>query len=609
MEGHRDVLQLLVEANAAVDAGNYHGAGPWIFVAEDGKSGAGVAVAKGDPKFSMFASQIPKLHGPFPFVVFHVSYTSSAACATPGAAEPESATISGRGAHQPPRGARGWTALIFAASKGHDGAVQLLLGAKADAANENGATALSLAAGNGHDGAVQLLLGAKADVAAAYENGDTALHRAAFYGQVQCVVPLVAAGASLDAKNKKGQTPLMLALKMKKIDAAAALKRAAERQKEAAPTSGAEPPAERATPSAVKAAGASQGYSAPAKASPTPPSPSSPAEDADKDQREKEGLDEADASKTKDEFPYDKLAEDALFLISGTTSLDAGTLRRINQEKKKTLAGMSGLSVLQFMQLDAQFLSVRIGEPELSTGTNAQELLNELEAEGFGVFGCGVGEEGAPLYRRIEANVGLLKYNPSKPLINDQDLRLKPFLQDRWLIQYKHYSEKTKYGVLILAGTVDFFRLWAASEACRREVEDVPDGRLFAYIDSCIIRVNSPKFAKLWASNVAGPGYIVHSSGEIYSGSLKNSRQHGPGKQFYQNGDIFDGYFQAGQMHGNNCKYSYETGDRLEGTWADGQAVLAECKYVFQDGKQFEGKWPEAHMDAKRVQEYVSSCS
>ena len=50
-------------------------------------------------------------------------------------------------------------------------------------------------------------------------------------------------------------------------------------------------------------------------------------------------------------------AEDALFLISGTTSLDAGTLRRINQEKKKTLAGMSGLSVLQFMQLDAQFLS------------------------------------------------------------------------------------------------------------------------------------------------------------------------------------------------------------------------------------------------------------
>ncbi|CAK9118552.1 unnamed protein product [Durusdinium trenchii] len=525
MEGHRDVLQLLVEANAAVDAGNYHG----------------------------------------------------------------------------------WTALIFAASKGHDGAVQLLLGAKADAANENGATALSLAAGNGHDGAVQLLLGAKADVAAAYENGDTALHRAAFYGQVQCVVPLVAAGASLDAKNKKGQTPLMLALKMKKIDAAAALKRAAgpcssqqiaagssthralppaERQKEAAPTSGAEPPAERATPSAVKAAGASQGYSAPAKASPTPPSPSSPAEDADKDQREKEGLDEADASKTKDEFPYDKLAEDALFLISGTTSLDAGTLRRINQEKKK------------------------IGEPELSTGTNAQELLNELEEEGFGVFGCGVGEEGAPLYRRIEANVGLLKYNPSKPLINDQDLRLKRGLgKDRWLIQYKHYSEKTKYGVLILAGTVDFFRLWAASEACRREVEDVPDGRLFAYIDSCIIRVNSPKFAKLWASNVAGPGYIVHSSGEIYSGSLKNSRQHGPGKQFYQNGDIFDGYFQAGQMHGNNCKYSYETGDRLEGTWADGQAVLAECKYVFQDGKQFEGKWPEAHMDAKRVQEYVSSCS
>ena len=33
----------------------------------------------------------------------------------------------------------------------------------------------------------------------------------------------------------------------------------------------------------------------------------------------------------------------------------------------------------------------------------------QCQEEGFSVFGCGVGEEDAPLYRRIEVNVGLLK--------------------------------------------------------------------------------------------------------------------------------------------------------------------------------------------------------
>ena len=62
-------------------------------------------------------------------------------------------------------------------------------------------------------------------------------------------------------------------------------------------------------------------------------------------------------------------------------------------------------------------------------------------------------------------------------------------------------------------------------------------------------------------------------------------------------------------MHGNNGMYSYVNGDKLEGTWADGKAVLAQCKYHVQDGKLFEGHWPEEYMDARNVQEYVSSCS
>eukprot|EP00913_Durusdinium_trenchii_P008399 g7890.t1 len=53
--------------------------------------------------------------------------------------------------------------------------------------------------------------------------------------------------------------------------------------------------------------------------------------------------------------------------------------------------------------------------------------------------------------------------------------------------------------------------LTAPGKACRREVAEVPDGRLFAYIDGIVIRVNSPKPEKLWASAKAGPGYILQS--------------------------------------------------------------------------------------------------
>ena len=83
--------------------------------------------------------------------------------------------------------------------------------------------------------------------------------------------------------------------------------------------------------------------------------------------------------------------------------------------------------------------------------------------------------------------------------------------------------------------------------------------------------------------------------------------QHGKGREYYQNGDIFDGYFRQGKAEGNNGTYSYVDGARLEGTWANGKAVLAECTYFFKDGEQFEGKWPEKAMDAKSVQQHVSS--
>ena len=40
-----------------------------------------------------------------------------------------------------------------------------------------------------------------------------------------------------------------------------------------------------------------------------------------------------------------------------------------------------------------------------------------------------------------------------------------------------------KMGVIILAGTPENFSEWAKSKACREEVAEVPDGRLWAFVD------------------------------------------------------------------------------------------------------------------------------
>ncbi|CAK9040600.1 unnamed protein product [Durusdinium trenchii] len=289
-------------------------------------------------------------------------------------------------------------------------------------------------------------------------------------------------------------------------------------------------------------------------------------------------------------FDYEELAKDALFLVSGTTTLDAGTLKKINAERLKN------------------------GEKELPDAINVQQQMHEIEARGFQVLGCGVGDDGSLLREGVplqEVRTGWARRRCTKPLISDQDLRLKCGMgknddnEDRWLVHYRHYSEKTKCGVLILAGSVDFFRLWAASDACRREVAEVPDGRLFAYIDGIVIRVNSPKPEKLWASAKAGPGYIVWSNGELYSGPLKNSQPHGKGTHYFENGDFFEGDFRDGQIHGKNGTHFYENGSKLEGTWASGKAVLATCTYHFVDGTKFTGQWPKEQMNAKSVQEHV----
>jgi len=69
---------------------------------------------------------------------------------------------------------------------------------------------LSWAAWKGHEACVRVLIAAKADMAHVYQ-GKTALHWAAFNGHASTCRVLVDEGASLTAVDEDGKTPLEVA--------------------------------------------------------------------------------------------------------------------------------------------------------------------------------------------------------------------------------------------------------------------------------------------------------------------------------------------------------------------------------------------------------------
>ena len=91
----------------------------------------------------------------------------------------------------------GWTALIYAATGGHDAVVAYLLaeGAKIDAESPNGTTALMMAVREGHFTTAELLVARGADVNHRNQDGVSALDWAKRSGDGQLVARLRRAGA------------------------------------------------------------------------------------------------------------------------------------------------------------------------------------------------------------------------------------------------------------------------------------------------------------------------------------------------------------------------------------------------------------------------------
>jgi ankyrin repeat protein len=107
----------------------------------------------------------------------------------------------------------GATALMYAATKGRDEILQLLLdkGADPNIPDRQADTPLIQAALAGHENAVRILIAGGADVAVTDQIRFTALHAAAQKGNVVMIGLLLDKGASLKAKDRDAATPLHIA--------------------------------------------------------------------------------------------------------------------------------------------------------------------------------------------------------------------------------------------------------------------------------------------------------------------------------------------------------------------------------------------------------------
>ena len=105
---------------------------------------------------------------------------------------------------------KNWTALMYAACRGHTSCVQLLLPVSDALVKDNyGTTALMYAACHGHTSCIKLLL-PFSDALAKDNDGETALMSAARYGHTSCVQLLLPVSDAL-VMNKYGKTARSLA--------------------------------------------------------------------------------------------------------------------------------------------------------------------------------------------------------------------------------------------------------------------------------------------------------------------------------------------------------------------------------------------------------------
>ena len=150
------------------------------------------------------------------------------------------------------------------------------------------------------------------------------------------------------------------------------------------------------------------------------------------------------------------------------------------------------------------------GVESLSDVHGVDTMTGNLEA---GRFKIGAGATEKKIGGRLSPGT---KLGGMVPIISDNHLLLhdKTLYGDhgsrKWKEWYTKYAGMTKMGVIILAGTPENFSEWAKSKACREEVAEVPDGRLFAGTSwRARRRTASRRCQRQGVDRVADGGYYV----------------------------------------------------------------------------------------------------
>ena len=155
------------------------------------------------------------------------------------------------------------------------------------------------------------------------------------------------------------------------------------------------------------------------------------------------------------------------------------------------------------------------------------------------------------------------------PIVSINHLGVHLAAHVAWKEGFLTYAATSTAGCIILCGDAEGFSEWAKSEACKAEVKDMPDGRLFALIDGYIVCIDM-KSGTASATVANGTGSVVWASGAFYKGDIKHCKMHGEGSWTGANGDTYSGQYQAGKPHGKGI-YLYANGDKYYGHYKDGR--------------------------------------
>ena len=238
-KGHVDVVQVLIDAGAEVDAKNKWRDSPLHLASKRGNMAivkmlveAGAEVSATDNKgATCLTMAVQHWHTETvrylvglkdvdvnsavdgDFTALHWAITETYGTVGEGRAEMVQVLIDA-GADVDTEDNTGRSPLHLASREGNMAIVKMLVEAGADvsATDNEGDTCLAMAAQLGHTETVRYLVGLKdVDVSSADQKQLTALHKAVDEGHVDVVQVLIDAGADVDAKNDKGRTPLHLA--------------------------------------------------------------------------------------------------------------------------------------------------------------------------------------------------------------------------------------------------------------------------------------------------------------------------------------------------------------------------------------------------------------